>query len=508
MPVPHDVAHHASDANGVTAPQGAIPQRPRHPGFGLAVGYTGTSSSPFVFCVVAAIAVAAFGWGYMAGFLAISVGWMAMAAGAAVSPGRDAALGALFDSDAAAVLVTMAALTFLSAFGRTRLVENEQRRRRLAGRIDTLAETNDLLTMLNSVARTLPTSLNQREALESARVQIATTFRPSAVCLMERAENYDEWTPKLAEGCAVAPSHSTGDLPEPLRWVVGSGDPTLFEDLSAAGIAPIAPGSTSGLYTRLVARNRTIGVLGIESASPGAYRERDRRLLSGLADFLALTLDNARWFGRLRSLGAEEERNRIARDLHDRLGQWLTYISFELERIILGQEPPSPDLEKLQDDVRSALDELRDTLSQLRSEVSEERPLALVGKELVTRFANRADIPATWRVVHPGLNLPIPIENELLRILQESLSNIDKHAAASAVNVTWDVFGGAATLTVADDGQGFDAARGVRDSAYGLVGMRERADTIGARLMIDTTPGAGTVVTVHVGSMETDKDGA
>ncbi|MBU6217321.1 MAG: histidine kinase, partial [Acidobacteria bacterium] len=73
------------------------------------------------------------------------------------------------------------------------------------------------------------------------------------------------------------------------------------------------------------------------------------------------------------------------------------------------------------------------------------------------------------------------------------------HAKADSVEVTWDVRGGNFELVVADDGRGFDTARGVRDSAYGLVGMRERADVIGARLTIESRPGQGTQVRVAAG---------
>jgi signal transduction histidine kinase len=102
-------------------------------------------------------------------------------------------------------------------------------------------------------------------------------------------------------------------------------------------------------------------------------------------------------------------------------------------------------------------------------------------------------------VVHPGNRLAVPVENELLRILQEALNNVGKHAQADSVVVTWDVDGGRFSLTITDDGRGFDTARGVRDSAYGLVGMRERADVIGAQLSLDSDPGVGTTVRVVAG---------
>jgi signal transduction histidine kinase len=251
---------------------------------------------------------------------------------------------------------------------------------------------------------------------------------------------------------------------------------------------------------RLTARNQVIGVLGLEHPSSDRYDSHDAVLLAGLAEVLALTVDNARWFGRLRTLGAQEERIRIARDLHDRLGQWLTYVSMELERIVAEDEPVTADLFRLQSDVQSALDELRETLRQLRSGVTEQKPLSVVAQDVVNRFAERADVAVTLTVVHPDDRVSVPVENELLRILQEALTNVDRHADAEHVDVVWDVRGGEFELVIADDGRGFEAAKGVRDSAYGLVGMRERADVIGARLTIDSAPGAGTTVRVISGS--------
>jgi len=470
---------------------------------GLAVGASGGPASPFAFCVLAGIAVAAFGWGYGTGAVAFVVGWATMLLGHALHRVGDLS----FDRAVGLLLGSMALIAAGAAFVRARLVEAEDRRRKLAGQVDVLAETNDLLTMLNSVARTLPTSLNQREAIDAARLQVVETFRSSVICLLEFDEAHEEWIPKLAEGCAIKPTSSVDELPVHLRQAMDSREPWMVPDLSAGSLPGIAPGSGSGLYTRLEARGRVVGVLGIEHATPGHYRERDRRLLAGMADVVALTLDNARWFGRLRSLGAEGERARIARDLHDRLGQWLTYISFELERFISTDGAGYVQLTQLYADVQTALDELRETLRQLRSGISEGRPLSVVGKELVDRYADRTGLSVDFVVTNPDDKMPVPVENELLRILQEALNNVDKHAKASRVEVTWTIEDGGATLVISDNGRGFDATKGVRDSAYGLVGMRERVDVIGGRIAIDSVPESGTTVAVSVGAVPATKEG-
>jgi signal transduction histidine kinase len=473
--------------------------------FGLAVGYSGGASSPYVFCVIAATTVAAFGWGYRAAIGSLLIAWSTMVLGNQLS---SEAPGFRLSSQVGLIVLTMTTIALLAAFTRNRLLEAEQRRMGLAGRVDTLTETNDLLTMLNAVARTLPTSLSQRDALEGARNQIVETFRGNVICLMELDEVHGEWLPKLSEGCTLRSAASTDELPVHLRQAIDANDTWLVADLNEGSLRGIAEGSGSGIYTRLTARGRVVGVLGIEHPTPGQFGERDSRLLAGLADVVALTLDNARWFGRLRSLGAEEERIRIARDLHDRLGQWLTYISFELERIIGDEDRPAPELSQLYTDVQTALDELRETLRQLRAEVNEQRPLAQVGQELVQRFADRTDIDVRFETINPGETLPVPVENELLRILQESLNNIDKHAKASEVLVSWDAMHGNGVLTIQDNGRGFDADQAVRESAYGLIGMRERTDVIGGHLNIESNPGQGTKITVTAGALPATIDNA
>lgn len=477
---------------------------------GLAVGINGAFESNFVFCVLAAATVGAFGWGLATGIGLIVAGGAAMYVGTLIAqPLADVLAGNAEDADEIAFVLTtqnsaliIASFTLtvaMVAFARARLLDAEKRRQSLTGRVDMLVEANDLLRILNQVARTLPTSLDLREAMNNARDQIREAFSAEVVALVVQDEQSGEWIPQITDGCALRPSSTAEDLPPQLAAALTSTGPLLKNDL-ADDATGVSPRSGSGVYTAVRARDRVIGVLAVEHPEAGRYGQRDRRIMDGLSEVLALTVDNARSFRRLRSLGADQERSRIARDLHDRLGQWLSYISFELERIITTSDESSTELENLYGDVQKAIDELRETLRQLRSGVTEEKPLSLVARELVERFNRRGHTLATFTVTDAGERLPIPVENELLRVLQEGLSNVDKHAEATRVDVVWDVQGGTGTLTISDNGRGFDPGRGIRDSAYGLVGMRERADVVGARLTVRSTPGKGTQITVRAGA--------
>lgn len=466
---------------------------------GIAVGFNGGLESPFIFSLMAAIAVIAFGWGYVAG--AWGTGFAATAVALGI-PFGDSNFSKQVDSQRdLAVVLMVAVVVIFAGFLRQRLLDAEGRRGKLAGEIDSLNDANELLALVNSVARTLPSSLTLRDALDSSRRQIEQTFGARVIALLAYDENSREWVPRLADGCVLNPAYRTNRLPEIVREALNSPSPILVNFEDDPTFAPVQPGMKSGLYSRLVARSTTVGVLALEHPDEGKFEPRHVNLMNNMAEVLALTIDNARWFGRLRTLGAEEERVRLARDLHDRLGQWLTYIGFELERIMSSDAPDNKELGKLYDDVQSALDELRETLRQLRSGVNEEKPLSVLGKDLVSAFSDRSKIETTFNVLRPEERLPVPIENELFRILQESLNNVSKHSGATNVAITWNVNGGNFELVIADNGRGFVTAHGVRDSAYGLVGMRERADAVGAHLQIESAPGKGTTVTVTAGNL-------
>jgi signal transduction histidine kinase len=198
----------------------------------------------------------------------------------------------------------------------------------------------------------------------------------------------------------------------------------------------------------------------------------------------------------LRLFGAEAERARIARDLHDRIAQSLAYVAFELERLRDVDAEHREEIQSLHEVVRSVVSGLRETLYQLRAGVTEEEDLEHAATEYFARFAERTGVQVHWRH-HVQQRLPMPLEQEVWRILQEAITNVERHAAARNVYVTWDVRLGRAFLEVRDDGRGFDPAA-VYGDHFGLVGVRERADAIRARLTITSTPGNGTTLSLRV----------
>lgn len=470
--------------------------------FGVAVGLSGATESPWLLCLLTAVGVASFGWGRRH---ALAAGALAVAAVTLLFELSGGALSRRLD-DAGDLLavVSLALSAAAGVFLRTRAIEASREASRAGGELTRLRSANELLQELTDVALTLPGAFTLREALNRSRELLGTFMDPRTVVLVTLDENTDEWTPKLTDRASMRAAYRREELPEPLLLALDVST-TVVRPSAAAGGSFLSPDSSSGLYMVLHARGHAIGVLGLEHPEPGHFDDVDPVLREGLGDVIALSVDNARWFARLRSLGAQEERVRVARDVHDRLGQWMTYLKLELERLsnsaeVDGAGVDRAELRRLHDDAAFALDELRETLRQLRSGVTDERPLSLLGRELVERFADRSDVAARFVVTNADQQLPVPVENEVLRILQEALNNIDRHAKAEHVEVRWTVDGGNYELAVSDDGCGFDPAHAVREQSYGLVGMRERAEVIGATLEIDSHPGGGTRLSVRAGS--------
>jgi PAS domain S-box-containing protein len=199
----------------------------------------------------------------------------------------------------------------------------------------------------------------------------------------------------------------------------------------------------------------------------------------------------------------EQEKKRIARELHDELGQALTALKIDAGwlRDHLSTSTDAPARQKL-----AAMEALLDgTVASTRRISSDLRPLILddlglaaAAEWLAQAFTTRTGVPCELTVERGDLDLADPHATAVFRVLQESLTNIAKHAAASKVDVTFDRVPGEIRLTVADDGRGFVPGAPTRSNAYGLIGVRERAELLGGTVRIESTPGRGTRVELRL----------
>ena len=456
---------------------------------------TGYWDSPFVFSLVTAIIIAGFARGFI---FALLFATLSLASVTSTEFLRT-------DSPDVRLAGQWAALTVLIAVvaGYTRRISGEADRQQTLAldRLGRLSDANALLFSLHRVAQSLPASLDLDEALDSTmgRLRDLFDFTAAAVLLLDDADR--GWVVSRREGTRLPPRIPVDELPAAMATAVAQRGSVSEPNLLVTGGPGLAPRMYSGIYTVLLARGAVIGLVSLEHTEANHFTERDVELLKGFAEPAALALDNARWFARLRTVGAEEERTRIARDLHDRIGQSLAYLAFELDRIVKSDgrgDQVGPSLEQLRSDIRDVIREVRDTLYDLRTDVSEDHDMLSVLNLYLQRVRERSKLDVVLRSEETG-RLPLAQEREMFRIAQEALANIEKHAEATQVTITWQCAGHAAVLDIADNGKGFPIGQAGRLDSYGLIGMRERAASIGATLHVESDLGVGTRVRCLLG---------
>ena len=197
-----------------------------------------------------------------------------------------------------------------------------------------------------------------------------------------------------------------------------------------------------------------------------------------------------------RSLAAQEaERKRVARELHDEIGQDLTAVLLELSRLVKRvPEHLRPELVETQEIARSSLDDLRRIVRQLRPEALDDLGLVSALTSLSTAFSERTGIPVDRRLARELPWLGPEVQLVLYRVAQESLTNIARHAGASRALLGLERTAGGIMLRVADDGCGLNGAA----DGSGILGMRERALLVGGDLAIASRQGGGVEVRLAV----------
>jgi signal transduction histidine kinase/predicted hydrocarbon binding protein len=254
----------------------------------------------------------------------------------------------------------------------------------------------------------------------------------------------------------------------------------------------------SWLGVPLLTKDRCLGMLSLDHGSPGYYTPHHKQLALAFASQVATAIENARFHAYAEEMAVASERNRLARELHDAVTQTLFSASLIAEVLprIWQKDPAAGEarLVELRELTRGALAEMRTLLLELRPATLTESSLAELLKQLTTAVIGRSRLAVDLEVKDER-PLPPDVQVTLYRITQESLNNITKHAAASQVTINLTYKPDKVSLTIRDDGRGFDPAT-VAVPSLGLTIMRERAGKIGAALTINSEIGQGTVVTV------------
>ena len=246
-------------------------------------------------------------------------------------------------------------------------------------------------------------------------------------------------------------------------------------------------------------QNRLLGEIDLFYRSPASLSTGETELLDALASHLANALESLRASALEREAAVGEERALIARELHDSIAQSLAFLKIQVQLLrkaaSQGQDVRvMSTLDELDEGLRESINDVRELLVHFRTRTNTddiERAL----QETLQKFQHQTGLSAKLHIEGHGLPLPADVQVQVLHVLQESLSNVRKHAGAGHVQL--DVFKGAHwRFRVRDDGAGFDALDVLDQSHVGLKIMRERAALIGARVDVVSEPGQGTTVTL------------
>jgi signal transduction histidine kinase len=262
----------------------------------------------------------------------------------------------------------------------------------------------------------------------------------------------------------------------------------------------------------LIAEQRLLGFLPLGTKRSGLlYTDDDLDLLASLAQSATLALENARLHEeRLAILrqqlaqvtaAQEEERQRIARELHDGVGPALASLNLRLRtagKLVQPNPAAEQELKELADLTQANIQDIRRLIYDLRPAVLDELGLVAALQEYVARYQQEQGLSVALSAPDGKARLPAPLETTLFRVIQEALTNAARHAKAHHVQVTLDWDEAQVSLRIADDGQGFDlreaAARAKGGQHLGLWSMRERVEQLGGRLDVESQPGSGTTI--------------
>ncbi len=261
-------------------------------------------------------------------------------------------------------------------------------------------------------------------------------------------------------------------------------------------------GATTGLYVPLLTRDGSIGIAFAHDrvGRDPRFTSADLRLAEHFAQRAAVAVELSRRVQRnsLRRVieGQEGERRRLARELHDETGQALTSVLLGLKTFESAEDKPAA-LAQLRELVVATLQDVRRLAVELRPKALDDFGLVAALERLVETFVDATGITVDFESQLGDERLPSEVETTLYRIVQESLTNIAKHAGARRVSVLLVRRGGAVTALVEDDGHGFDAEDELR-GGIGLEGMRERLALLDGRLTIESNRGTGTSLVAEV----------
>lgn len=372
-----------------------------------------------------------------------------------------------------------------------------------------LRRRNRELAILNEIAKALNQSTDLDEALHTALSQVVNLFELQTgwIWLLHEETNLpylaaaQNLPPALADnprrmsgGCHCLDTFRAGDLE-------GAANVNVITCSRLYGLVDGTDGLRYHASIPLYAHGKKLGVMNVASGNWRELSPEDLRLLYTVGDLMGMAVERIRLYNRSMQMGVIEERNRLAREIHDTLAQGLSAVALHLESADVLLET-GVEAERVQQAVQQALkmtranlEEARRSVLDLRAAPLEGRPLTEALEELARDRSEPDGLEVHFTEAGGSRPLPVRIETGLYRIAQEALNNVVQHAQAEHAEVQLMSTPDEVRLVISDDGRGFDPETAPR-GRFGLVGLSERARLLGATLRLETSPGEGTRVEV------------
>ena len=349
--------------------------------------------------------------------------------------------------------------------------------------IDQLSSANQLLLSLQKIAITLPSSLDLETVLDQAVAQVPELVGADIVTILLANKDATRLTIVRGRGSANLLEIAVKDLPPHIREAL---------DLNrsiAIRLSQLEKGFAEearvGAYCALRSRGMVVGLIAAEWRVEQDLK-RQTQVLTGVADALGVAVDNAHIFRDIRRQSASDERRRIARDLHDRTGSGLAFVALELDRLQRNEndEQTRVEISTVREQVGLILAEVREMLFDLRVGLNGEVSLYDTIVDLSQRVTSRSRTLVTYELS----DLPevdAYLSNEIWEIIKEAIINAERHSQGTKIRITSVVTDSLWTLSIIDNGIGIQPEN-KRPDSYGLTGVLERAETIGAKIVIES----------------------
>lgn len=376
-----------------------------------------------------------------------------------------------------------------------------------------VAQRTHELETLNDVSREISSRLDIQQVLNSVTEKARTLLggEVASLCLVDTNQHWIKL--QAVSGPQQAIVGDTARADEGLADAVLASDQAMICGLSACrgGCRMLSEAyRASQIAAPLRINNRVIGALCVGSPAQNRFAEESVDMLTKLANVAAIALENARLFAQAERVATLEERRRVAAEMHDGLGQTLSYLGLMTDQVVefLSEKQEGAALERLQktrETIEKATSDVRRAINNLMDETpAANNELSIRLRNTLNEIASQHNLKADWRMdAESGPQCSPQTAEQVYNITREALVNAARHANAKMVSVRVGQREGTYFVSIEDDGVGFDISQPAPGGHFGLQIMQARAKHIGGRIELQSTPGCGTRLTL-IWSMETE----